>query len=337
MEVYTIRDIARLAGVSVTTVSRVLNHRPDVKKETRARVEATIAKYNFVGNENARGLKQTDNEVIGLIIRGRSNPFLNALSEAILSRAEMLPANIVTEYIDEKDDEFKTAFRLMQQRRICGLIFVGSRIDERVGILHGSDVPMVFTTVDGKNAGLPNASSVSIDDYALGCRVAEDLIACGHTRIALLGTGRLSGDSLSNRLDGVLETLKKHSIVTDDSMFRESRFSMKDGYDCAYSFFLEHPDTTAVFAMSDTIAIGAIRALRDLGKSVPDDVSVFGFDGIEIGRYTLPALTTVEQPVEEIAGTSVDLLKDMIENGAAPRHVRVNAEIIHRESVRSIL
>ena len=101
MKVYTIKDIASMAGVSVTTVSRVLNHRPDVNSATREKVEQIIRECHFVGNTNARGLKQ-GNEVIGVVIRGRSNPFLSALSEAILERADNIPDNFVTEYIDEK-------------------------------------------------------------------------------------------------------------------------------------------------------------------------------------------------------------------------------------------
>ena len=103
MKVYTIKDIARLAGVSVTTVSRVLNHRPDVNPETRRRVEDIIREHHFIGNTNARGLKQSS-EVIGVVIRGRSNPFLASLAEAILDRASAMPESFVTEYIDERDD-----------------------------------------------------------------------------------------------------------------------------------------------------------------------------------------------------------------------------------------
>ena len=99
------------------------------------------------------------------------------------------------------------------------------------------------------------------------------------------------------------------------------------------AFFRDNLDVTALFTMSDTVSVGAIRALRDLGRSVPEDVSVIGFDGVEIGRFTLPRLTTVEQPVDEIARKSVNLLLDMMEKGAAPRHILVDAAFRRRESV----
>jgi hypothetical protein len=106
-----------------------------------------------------------------------------------------------------------------------------------------------------------------------------------------------------------------------------------EGYNTAIDYFRNHPDTTALFAMSDAVAIGAVRALQDLGKKVPDDISVVGFDGIDLSRFTIPRLTTVEQPVNEIADRSVNLLLDMVEKKITPRHVLVNAVYRDRDSV----
>ena len=332
MKVYTIKDIAAMAGVSVTTVSRVLNHRPDVNSGTREKVERIIRDCHFVGNTNARGLKQ-GNEVIGVVIRGRSNPFLSSLAEAILERADNVPDNFVTEYIDERADEFSTAVRMTRQNHVKGLIFVGSLIDDRVAAIRGLDVPMVFTTVNAESASLPRASSVAVDDRSMGRQVAEELLSCGHRRIAVFGSNPVDGDSLTMRFQGFCDAFADRGLSWDRTLFRETRFSFEAGYDAARTFFAEHPDTTALFAMSDTVAVGAIRALRDIGKSVPEDVSVIGFDGVDITRFTLPRLTTVEQPVDDIARRSVNLLLDMMEKGAAPRHILVEAAFRRRESV----
>lgn len=332
MKVYTIKDIAALAGVSVTTVSRVLNHRPDVNSATREKVERIIRECHFVGNTNARGLKQ-GNEVIAVVIRGRSNPFLNSLAEAILERADNVPDNFVTEYIDEKGDEFSTAVRMTRQNHVKGLIFVGSLIDERVSAIRGLDLPMVFTTVNAESAALPRASSVAVDDRHMGRLVAEELLIHGHRKIAVFGSNPVAGDSLAMRFQGFCDAFSEQGLTYDSTLFRETRFSYEAGYDTARIFFAERPDTTALFAMSDTVAVGAIRALRDMGLSVPENVSVVGFDGVDIGRYTLPRLTTVEQPVEEIARRSVNLLLDMMEKNAAPRHILVEASFRKRESV----
>lgn len=332
MEVYTIRDIARIAGVSVTTVSRVLNHRPDVNSDTRERVQQVIRDCHFVGNTNARGLKQNAYN-IGVVIRGHSNPFLNALAEALLDLADQSQDHLLTEYIDEKENEFLTALHMTQQSRLRGLIFVGSLIDERVQVIHGMDLPMVFTTVNAKNASLPRASSVSIDDRAMGRLVGDELLRLGHREIGVFGSNPVAGDSLAMRYQGFLDAFAANGLTYNPDYYRETRFSLQEGYDLTQSFLTEHPEVTALFTMSDNLALGAMRAIRDMGKSIPEDVSVFGFDGIDMGRFTIPRLTTVEQPVEEIARHSFRLLQEMIHGQAEPCHLVVNASLQIRESV----
>ena len=332
MKVYTIKDIAKMANVSVTTVSRVLNRRPDVNPATREKVEKIIRENHFVGNQNARGLKQTG-EVIGLVIRGRANPFLNALAESILEHAASLPDRFVTEYIDEQDNEFDTALRMTRQNKVKGMIFVGSLIDERVRVIRNLEIPVVFTTVNAKAASMPNASSVAVDDRSMGRLIGDELLNLGHRKVAVFGSNPVAEDSLAMRFQGFCDAYTDRGLSFDRNDYRECRFSPEAGYNAARDYFQDHPDTTALFAMSDAVAVGAIRALRDLGKSVPEDVSVIGFDGIDLSRYTIPRLTTVEQPVDEIARRSVNLLLDMMEKGAAPRHILVKAVYRARESV----
>lgn len=335
MKAYTIRDIARMAGVSVTTVSRVLNHRPDVNPETRHQVEKIIQENHFVGNSNARGLKQ-NSEVIAMVVRGQANPFLSSLAESILNRAASLQDSFITEYIDEKDDEFLTALRITRQNTVRGLIFVGSLIDARVHAIRDLDIPVVFTTVNAESSALRHASSVAVDDRNMGRLVGEELLSLGHRHIAVFGSNPVAGDSLAMRFQGFCEAYRERGLVYEQDYFRETRFSYDAGYETARAFFSEHPETTALFAMSDTVAVGAIRALNDLGRKVPEEISVVGFDGIDITRYTVPRLTTIEQPVDEIARRSVNLLLDMMENNASPRHILVTAEFRKRESVAPV-
>ena len=333
MKVYTIRDIAQMAGVSVTTVSRVLNNRPDVSRDTQEKVRRVMQEHHFVGNANARGLKQAESDLVAVIIRGRRNPFLNELAEAMLQFGRESRAAFVTEYIDERADEFRHALTLIGERRITGIIFVGSRIDERCKALDDIGIPMVFATVSTEGTGMARASSVSIDDRLMGRLVGESLLKLGHVKTAVFGSNPVAGDSLAMRYQGLCEAYAERGLEHDRTLYRESRFSFEAGYETAKVFFTEHPEVTALFTMSDTVAVGAIRALNDLGISVPGDVSVVGFDGVEVSRYTVPRLSTVEQPVEEIARRSVNLLLDMMEKGAAPRHILVEAAFRKRESL----
>ena len=335
MKIYTIRDVAQLAGVSVTTVSRVLNHRPDVNAATREKVERVMVECNFVGNANARSLKQLDGDVAALILRGRSNPFLSGLAETMLQFAREADVSFLMESIDEKDDEFQTALRLMHEKRARGFIFIGSRLDERLEVLRGQDVPMVFATVNAVNAGLPRAASVSIDDRRMGREAMEMLIRAGHTKIAIFGGSRNQGDGLADRYIGAREACEQAGVPFDETRYVETRFSLEDAYNAARNFFATRSDTTAVFAMSDMVAMGVIRALRDIGRRVPEDVSVVGFDGVEMGKYFIPSLSTIVQPQEEIARQSVDVLLDMMEKDGSARHLTVPAAPLLRDSLAS--
>ena len=333
MKIYTIKDIAQKAGVSVTTVSRVLNKRPDVNQATREKVERVMEECHFVGNANARGLKQTDSENVAIILRGRENPFLNSLAEAVLLYTHDHEASFLVEYVDETADEFQTAVRLHHEKRVTGCIFLGGRIDERARVLEGIDMPMVFATISAEKANLPRAGSVFIDNRMMGRLAMQTLIDAGHTKIAIFGGARQSDDGFGQRYQGAMEALEKAGIPFDGERYVDTRFSLRGAYDTARGFFAMKPDTTAVFAMSDTVAMGVIRALADVGRRVPQDVSVVGYDGIEMGKYFLPRLTTVEQPINDIARESVAMLMGMLEKGEEPRHVAVPASLIERESV----
>jgi hypothetical protein len=156
------------------------------------------------------------------------------LAEAILDRADTVPDNFMTEYIDERDDEFQTAVRMTRQNHVKGLIFVGSLIDDRVRAIKGMDVPMVFTTVNAETAALPRASSVAVDDRAMGRLVAEELLSLGHTRTAVFGSNPVAGDSLAMRFSGFCEAYTERGLTYDKSLYRETRFSYDAGYEIAF-------------------------------------------------------------------------------------------------------
>ena len=333
MKIYTIKDIALKAGVSVTTVSRVLNKRPDVNPVTREKVEKVMAECHFTGNANARGLKQADTTTVAVILRGRDNPFLNSLAEAVLRYANGLDAAFLVEYLDEKADEFQTALRLSHEKRVSGCIFLGGRIDERSQALQRLGMPMVFATVSAESAELSKAGSVSIDHHSMGCKAMQTLIDAGHKNIAIFGGARQGNDGFAQRYHGAMEALEAADIPFDEDRYVDTRFSLGGAYDTAREFFVRKPDTTAVFAMSDTVAMAVIRALQDCGRRVPEDVSVIGYDGIEMGKYFIPRLTTIAQPIDAIARESVAMLMGMIEQDEEPRHIAVDAELILRESV----
>ena len=335
MKIYTIRDIAQMAGVSVTTVSRVLNNRPDVSRETQEKVRLVMQEHHFVGNANARRLKQAETDLIALIIRGRRNPCLNELAEAMLFCARDGGAAFITEYINERADEFRHARKLIGERRITGVIFVGSRIDGRCEALAGVNIPMVFATVSTEGTAMARASSVSIDDGRMARKAVNALLDRGCRRVAVFGGDREGTDSLALRAQGAREALEARGLTLSGDYYVETRLTLADAHAAALDFFRRCPEADAAFCMSDMAAMGVMRALSDLKKRVPEDVSVLGVDGVDMDEFLTPRLSTVAQPVQEIARQSVEVLRDMMERGAPARHVTVGAELILRESVRN--
>ncbi len=331
MGIYTIRDVAQKAGVGVSTVSRVLNGRPDVSEETRRKVMSVVEEFGFVQNGNAKYLKRARTLFAAIIVRGRRNYFLSDAAEQMLACAQNTRIPFLIKYIDEEADEFDTLRKMYAEKRAGGFILLGARLDERSRIVEQLDVPCVFATVDASQSGLKNVSSVSIDDRAAAKAMMDRLLDMGHKRVAVFGGNREGNDPFASRHQGTLDSLHEHGIEFDPSLYVVTRFSLSGAYECALRFFRQCRDVTAVLAMSDTVAAGVIRALKDLGMQVPGDVAVTGFDGTEMARYFIPSIATVSQPTELIARESVELLCSMLE-GEEPRYVTVDYELVEGES-----
>ena len=335
MEIYTIRDIARKAGVGVSTVSRVLNGRPDVSEETRKRVMDVVEEVGFVQNRNARNLKATHSVFAAIIVRGRRNAFLNDVAAQMIEYAQGVKTPFLIKYIDEEGDEFDTMRQLYNERRAGSFIFLGSRLDERSEAVRAIGVPVVFATVDARHIGLENASSVCIDDRAATRAMMDRILAAGHRRVAVFGGSREGDDIFAHRYQGAMDSLRAHGIHYDPQEYVLSRFSLEGGYESARRFFETHRDVTAVLTMSDMMARGAVRALNEMGLRVPQDVSVAGFDGTVMARYYVPSIASVSQPTEEIARRSVELLCEMLEGGEA-RHETVDYSLVEGESIAGV-
>ncbi|MBP3655378.1 MAG: LacI family DNA-binding transcriptional regulator [Clostridia bacterium] len=332
MEIYTIRDIARKAGVGVSTVSRVLNGRPDVSETTRKRVTEVVEACGFVQNRNARNLKTTKPVFAAIIVRGRRNMFLSDMAEEMLHCAQGYKTPFIVKYIDEEDDEFGAMRQLWNEKRAGGFILLGSRIDERSEIVASLGMPCVFATVDAAGSGIANASSVCIDDRAAAREVMDRLLANGHTNVAVFGGNSEGNDVFARRYQGAMDSLRAHGVDFNPEHYVVTRFTLTGAYESARRFFEGHREITAVLAMSDTVAAGVIRALWELGLRVPQDVSVTGYDGTEMAKYFIPAIDTVRQPTKEIARESVKLLCEMLEGGER-RDVTVAYEYVPGESV----
>lgn len=333
----TIKDLAAKTGYAVATVSRVLNDHPNVSEKARRVIMAEVERSGFQLNANAKQLKQQHATSILVVVKGTSNELFSSLMEHIQSLMADSPYPLMVDYLDEEDNEVLRAVQLCREKKPLGILFLGGNARHFRQYFEKIDVPCVVVTNDMREMEHPNLSSVSVDGRE-ACRCAVDsLIAQNHRRIVVVGGERVLSDTGRQRYEGCLASLRQHGLDFDEELdYQAVRFSYKDGYDATRKLLETGRSFTALFAAADVMAIGAIRALKEAGLRVPEDVSVVGFDGLDIGSYLVPQLTTVIQPVDELAKRSVEILRRCIEEEGSACHVTVPFTLLQRESTRSV-
>lgn len=333
----TIKDIARLSGYGVSTVSRALNAHPDISEATREKILKVARENNFVPNENARQLKSSSSKTVSVIVKGTFNVFFSGLIENLQTLLDASGYNVQLHYLHTSADELELAKKVLLLEKPLGIIFLGgsvSAFEEKFS--DTVKVPAVLCTTTASSVNADNLSSVSVDDREAGERAIDYLVSNGHKKIGIIGGDIESVCATGLRFIGCKNSLERNGISFDLSFFEKAEFDFESSYTAAQRLIKRKPELTAVFAMSDTMAIGAIRALEDLGLSVPDDVSVLGFDGIDYACFSNPRITTYKQPQDEIAELTVRLLNDMLWSNARSRHVLLNARFQPGGSVRGV-
>ena len=322
----TIRDIAQRCGVSVSTVSRVLNDHPDVSAANRDKVLRVVRELHYVPNTSARDLVRPQSDGIGLVVRGVGNPFFTGVIRAIERSIEEAGYSMVLHQIRSGEDELRSGAELARSRRLLGLILLGGCFDytpEQVALL---DVPFVCCSYTNSFGSLDLScySSVSIEDELAAERAVHELVSLGHRRIACL-VSETDDRSISElRYRGYVRALEAAGIEPDEGLVaRAGSFGMEDAYNAAVKLARSGADFTAMFIIADAMAIAAIKALEDCGMSVPRDCSVIAIDGLTLSEYTRPTLTTLCQPTARMGEESVKILLDVIEGRSGHRHVTV--------------
>lgn len=333
----TIKDLAAQTGYSVGTVSRVLNNQPHVSELAREIILKAAAESGFQLNTNAKQLKQQHSTSILVICKGRSNELFDALLVAIQARIAETNYPLIVDYIDEIENEVRRAVQLCLEKKPLGILFLGGNQENFLADFHHISLPCVLVTNSAADLPFQNLSSVSSDDILAASMAIDHLVQLGHEKIVVVGGHRKYSDTTDLRYRGCLDAFREHGVeFNEDRDYETARFSFDDGYRAAKALLERNPDFTALFAMSDVMAIGAIRALNDEGRRVPEDVSVIGFDGLTIGEYTVPRLATVSQSVGELADRSLELLSHNIEDGTTARHEIIPVTFLCKESVRRV-
>lgn len=333
----TIKDLAALSGYAVGTVSRVLNHQPNVSEKARTTILALAESHGFELNTNAKNLKQRSSNGILVVVRGVHNELFAALVEQMQVLAAAGEYRLVVDYVDELGHEVRRARQLVRELKPQGILFLGGNSAHFAECFEGIEVPAVLVTNSAEGLGFSRLSSVTTDDKAAAAEAIERLAQAGHREFAIIGGDLDNSDTSRLRYAGCMESFDKHAIAFDEARrFRRARYSYDDGYRAMAQILRTETAVTAVFAMSDTMAIGAARAIRDAGKRIPEDISLVGFDGLPICGYYSPRLATVIQQTAFMAETSFSILKESIEEGAPARHVSVPYEFAENGSLRAL-
>ncbi len=307
-----IAEIARLAGVSKTTVSRVLNNKPDVKPETKGRIAELIRQYDFHPNASAKAISSRKGiNTIGLIIPYDSNYIFGNPFNTEIMRGVTLETNAAGYHLmlcHYRKEEYVAVYK---QNRVSGFILVSPGQDNlnMLDRIQEMGAPLVSTS---RVPGMRGVPSIEVDNVYGGSLAIEHLINLGHRRIGVIkGPSQLA--SSSDRFAGYCQTLARHGIPVDEALVAHGYTSIESGYQATETLLRNNTDMTAVFAASDLMAIGVISAINQAGLSVPDDISVVGYDNIPLAGSLNPPLTTVDQHADEKGACAARILIDIIE------------------------
>ena len=338
----SIEDVAALAGVSITTVSRVINNSPHkVSAATREKVLAAVKELNFQPDISAQSLRQSTANVIALISRDLTDAYYGEMAKGVSEAA--LQQNILsficnTGRSPQKELEYHTLFA---QYKVRGLILSGGGfndakyqeiIQQEIAQYTNRGQAIVALAPQGPNVD-PLINSIMIDNIRTGELITEYLIERGHHRILFIG-GPKNNFTTHARLQGYKNALKKHNIPFDKSISYHSESFWQDGYSITKDAIQQKKDFTAICCINDNIAISAIGACTESGLSVPNDVSIIGIGGLPNALYTVPTLTTAKIPLYEIGIKAVDVLLNSSPNEI--QHIIMNTTIQEGNSVKSI-
>ena len=326
----TIKHVAARAGVAFTTVSHVVNRTRPVSEQARARVERAIAELGYRPSAVARALKTSQTRILGVIVPNITNPFFSELMRGI---EDVCERNDYSVFLCNGDDDLERQDRSLEtlfERRVDGVL-LATPTGPAAALARRLAHAKVRTVLVDRNVPGLAADRVRID-HGTGARLAvEHLLALGHRRIACLA-GPMSFAVSRARVAGWKKALVRAGIEPGADWLLEGDFRAASGHDLTRSL-IARGDFTAIFASNDLLGIGALRAAAEEGVTVPRSLSIIGFDGIEMGAYTYPALTTVGYPIRAIGEAAATVLIERLAGGAPGlRDVVVTPRVIERES-----
>ena len=329
----TLEDIAKQAGVSRSTVSRVVNNHPNVSEKNRKHVLEVIKTTGYQPNVAARTLASQRSWMIGLVVPRSvssffTDPYFPHLTQGIANGCNQHDYTLGLFLVDTKEDEDKIIRRVSRSGLLDGiLVQAGHHGDQVIDRLVQSNLPLV---VVGRPFQPKKVSYIDIDNVNAAYNAVSHLVRLGYQRIGTI-TGPMESSVGVDRLEGYRKALIDRGRTVDETLVTEGDFTEAGGYYAMRRLLSAKPD--AIFAASDIIAVGAMRTTLEAGLHIPDDIAFVGFDDVPLANHREPLLTTIRQPFHQFGVSAVEILIDLIENGTEPpRRVMMGTELIIRES-----
>ncbi|WP_270474925.1 LacI family DNA-binding transcriptional regulator [Clostridium cochlearium] len=328
----SIKDVAREAGVSIATVSRVLNDIDVVNEDTKKKVLAAIKKLGYRPNIVARSLKTQRTSTIGIIVPDISNQFYPEIVRGAEDVANIYEYNIMLCNTDLDTEKEKEYLRVLKEKMTDGVLYMSNSLEnETVELIKELNIPTVLVETTDENKDFP---SVSIDNKKAAYEAVEYLISKGNKTIAYIGPKDEKNNAGALRYKGYKESLEKNNIKIRESLIYISGMKAGDGYE-GMKHILKEESIDSVFCASDEIAMGAINALRDNGLKVPEDVDVIGFSNIYSASIFYPKLTTIAQPMYDMGSVGMRMLIKIINKEQLEKeHYVLNYNLIERDSCK---
>ena len=324
----SIREVAKRAGVSPATVSRVINGTARVDEEKREQVEKAIEETGFRPNELARALYRKSSKIIGVIVPDIENPFFSELAKAIEKEAYEQEYRILLCNSDDQKEKELANLQMLAQLQADGVILM-TNTGEKSQSYEAVSMPIVF--VDRRLDEMGQTSVIEADHYAGGKLAAEHLIACGCRKITCIrGPQELS--SGKKRYEGYREVCRQYSMK---ERFVDSTYKYEDGAKAAEEVLRRYPDTDGIIACNDMTAVSVYKVLQKRGYRVPDDIQIIGFDGVKFGRFLTPELTTVAQPIKEMGKCAVQMILGTVKELPRDREMKFPVMLIKGETTKN--
>lgn len=326
----TIFEVASRAGVSYGTVSRVLNNDPHVRVETRERVNQVIHELGYVVNRQARSLAGGKTHIIGILVPDLGTGYIGEIIQGIDTELQLAEYDLMlytTHRTPVLEADYVTS---LAQGIVDGLILVLPRNPEDyVDTLNKRHFPFVLVDHQGSGKDCP---AVGAANWQGAYNATEYLIHLGHKRIGFI-TGWMDLGAAVDRLEGYRAALWASHITYEEELVRQSTFNQLDGYNCAMDLLNLPNPPTAIFASNDVMAFGAMDAVREKGKRIPEDISIVGFDDIPQASIIHPALTTVKQPLRKMGSVATQILLDLLKNPGSPtKRIELPTGLVIRNS-----